>query len=285
MSTITLEHVSYAYNPNTPLEKEALRDVSVTVSDGKLTGLIGHTGSGKSTFAQLLNGLLRPTSGRILLDGEDIWAEPKKISRIRHRVGMVFQYPEHQLFEETVYKDIAYGPRNMGKKDAELDTLVRSSAAFVGLSEDVLEKSPFELSGGQQRRVAIAGVLAMNPDVLVLDEPAAGLDPRGREEILGKIRAYQKSQGKTVILISHSMEDMARYSDELIVLKDSSLLVCGSVDEVFRRAEMISSAGLRLPQVTRILLALGQNGVTVDTAQYTVDAAVKYLVDRRRELC
>ena len=285
MSTITLENVSYAYSPNTPLEKEALRDICVTVSDGKLTGLIGHTGSGKSTFAQLLNGLLRPTSGRILLDGEDIWAEPKKISRIRHRVGMVFQYPEHQLFEETVYKDIAYGPRNMGKKDAELDALVRSSAAFVGIGEDILQKSPFELSGGQQRRVAIAGVFAMDPDVLVLDEPAAGLDPKGRDEILGRIRSYQKAQNKTVLLISHSMEDMARYSDELIVLKDSTLLAHGTVDEVFCKAEIIGSAGLRMPQVTRVMLALKQKGIEVDTARYTVDAAVKYFIDRRRDLC
>lgn len=285
MSSIVLEHVSYAYSPKTPLEKEALRDICVTVSDGKLTGLIGHTGSGKSTFAQLLNGLIRPTSGRVLLDGEDIWAEPKKISRIRHRVGMVFQYPEHQLFEETVYKDIAYGPRNMGKREDELDALVRLSAAFVGLREDVLDKSPFELSGGQQRRVAIAGVFAMDPDVLVLDEPAAGLDPKGRDEILGKIREYQIKQKKTVILISHSMEDMARYSDEIIVLKEAELLVHGTVDEVFRRAEAIGSAGLRLPQVTRVMLALRQRGIEVDTDCYTVDAAVKYLVDRRQKLC
>ncbi|HCG36444.1 MAG TPA: energy-coupling factor transporter ATPase [Clostridiales bacterium] len=285
MISITLEHVSYAYSPNTPLEKEALRDVSVTITGGKITGLIGHTGSGKSTFAQMLNGLLRPTSGKIFLGNQDIWAEPKKISQIRYRVGMVFQYPEHQLFEETVYKDIAYGPINMGKQGKELDFLIRSAAEFVGLSEELLDKSPFELSGGQQRRVAIAGVLAMDPEVLVLDEPAAGLDPRGRDEILGNIRTYQQTKSKTVILISHSMEDMARYSDELIVLKDSTLLLKGSLKEVFQQADIIKDAGLRLPQVTRVMLALKKKGLDVDTSVYTVEDAFKRLTDRRRSSC
>ncbi|HBE13990.1 MAG TPA: energy-coupling factor transporter ATPase [Clostridiales bacterium] len=285
MISITLEHVSYAYSPNTPLEKEALRDVSVTITGGKITGLIGLTGSGKSTFAQMLNGLLRPTSGKIFLGNQDIWAEPKKISQIRYRVGMVFQYPEHQLFEETVYKDIAYGPINMGKQGKELDFLIRSAAEFVGLSEELLDKSPFELSGGQQRRVAIAGVLAMDPEVLVLDEPAAGLDPRGRDEILGNIRTYQQTKSKTVILISHSMEDMARYSDELIVLKDSTLLLKGSLKEVFQQADIIKDAGLRLPQVTRVMLALKKKGLDVDTSVYTVEDAFKRLTDRRRSSC
>ncbi len=285
MISITLEHVSYAYSPNTPLEKEALRDVSVTITGGKITGLIGHTGSGKSTFAQMLNGLLRPTSGKIFLGNQDIWAEPKKISQIRYRVGMVFQYPEHQLFEETVYKDIAYGPINMGKQGKELDFLIRSAAEFVGLSEELLDKSPFELSGGQQRRVAIAGVRAMDPEVLVLDEPAAGLDPRGRDEILGNIRTYQQTKSKTVILISHSMEDMARYSDELIVLKDSTLLLKGSLKEVFQQADIIKDAGLRLPQVTRVMLALKKKGLDVDTSVYTVEDAFKRLTDRRRSSC
>jgi len=256
MSKIELENISYIYSRGTPFEKAALKNVDLSFSEGKITGLIGHTGSGKSTLVQMLNGILKPTEGRVLIDGVDIWAEPKKIGNIRHKVGLVFQYPEYQLFEETVYKDIAFGPANMKLSPEEIDTRVRDSIMFTGLSEEILEKSPFELSGGQKRRVAIAGVMAMRPDVLILDEPAAGLDPMGREEILGGIWSYQRKAGNTVIIVSHSMEDMARYSDEIVVMSGAEVFMKGECREVFRQADKLCSVGLDIPQITTLMLKL-----------------------------
>ena len=273
MTDIKLENISYVYSPNTPFRKEALDNINITFKGGKLTGLIGHTGSGKSTLAQLLNGLLKPTSGKVYLGDTDIWSNPKEIGKIRYKVGLVFQYPEYQLFEETVYADIAYGPRNMGLDGDELNKTVRDAADFVGLDAALLDKSPFELSGGQKRRVALAGVIAMNPEVLVLDEPAAGLDPRGRGEILDRIRNYQKTKNNSVILISHSMEDISEYADEIVVLKNSKILSCGTVDEVFRDAELIQNNGLAIPKITELMLELKKRGIPVKDGIYTVSEA------------
>ncbi len=261
MSALSLSHVSYRYGIGTPFEHLALDDVSLTFTEGLITGLVGHTGSGKSTLAMLLNGLEKPTEGSVLLDGKSIWEKGTNLRALRFRVGLVFQYPEYQLFEETVEKDIAFGPKNMGKSEEETAALVRRAAEFTGIGEEMLQKSPFELSGGERRRVAIAGVLAMDPDVLVLDEPAAGLDPKGREDILGGVRAWQRSKEKTVILISHSMEDMARYADELVVLKNARLLIQDKTKAVFCRPDLIEEAGLRLPQITRITEALSRFGL------------------------
>ena len=241
---IRIEHLTHTYSAGTPFQRSAVEDVSLDIMPGEFLGIIGHTGSGKSTLIQHLNGLLRPTQGRILLDGKDIWAEPKKIRQVRFQVGLVFQYPEYQLFEETVYKDIAYGPGNMGLDRDEIDRRVRESAALVGLTEDQLEKSPFELSGGQKRRVAIAGVIAMEPKVLILDEPTAGLDPRGREAILAQIRAYHQKRGTTVILVSHSMEEIACNVDRILVLRGSHVYMDGTPRQVFRRASDLEEVGL-----------------------------------------
>ncbi|MBR5459695.1 MAG: energy-coupling factor transporter ATPase [Clostridia bacterium] len=271
MGILTLENVSYVYSPSTPFEKEALHDVNIDFTEGKITGIIGHTGSGKSTVAQLLNGLLKPASGKVLLDGCDIFDPSVKLSDVRFRVGLVFQYPEYQLFEETVFRDIAFGPTNMGLDEAEIKRRVIESARFAGLDEELLGRSPFELSGGQKRRAAIAGVMAMEPEVIVLDEPAAGLDPRGRDEILSGIRRYRDEKGNTVILISHSMEDMALYSDELVVMSRGTVLVSGTVDEVFRQSALIEESGLTLPQITRVFDRLRADGVNIRDGVYTVE--------------
>ena len=231
--SLTLENIGVVYGENTPFRHTALKDISIAFPKGKVTGIIGHTGSGKSTLAMLLNGLLKPTSGRVLLDGEDIWAKPKEIRSVRFRVGLVFQYPEYQLFDETVRADIAFGPKNMGLSAEECDSRVARAASFCGVDEKMLARSPFELSGGQKRRAAIAGVLAMDPEVLVLDEPAAGLDPRGREEILGGLMDYQKQRQSTMLIISHSMEDIAKYADSILVLKEGEVFLFGTVEEVF----------------------------------------------------
>lgn len=277
MSELKLEHVSYLYSEGTPFEKCALDDISLTIEDGSFIGIIGHTGSGKSTLVQHLNGLVRPSAGRVLLDGKDIWEEPKKIRAIRFRVGLVFQYPEYQLFEETVYKDIAFGPKNMGLSEGEIDVSVREAARFVGLSEDYFEKSPFDLSGGEKRRAAIAGVIAMRPDILVLDEPTAGLDPHGRDVILAQIREYKRQTGKTVILVSHSMEDIAQNVEKVLVMNKGKIAMFEPVEEVFSRAAELMEIGLDVPQVTRVFLALRKKGIPVDTNVYTVSGAEQRL--------
>ncbi len=284
---ISLENVTYRYSIGTPFEKAALKDVSLGFEGGIITGLMGHTGSGKSTIAQLLNGLLKPTEGRVLLDGQDIWEDPKKIGAVRFRVGLVFQYPEYQLFEETVARDIAYGPHNMGLTEEEIERRVIEAARFTGITADLFEKSPFELSGGQKRRVAIAGVMAMDPEILVLDEPAAGLDPMGRAEILGGIRAYQREKKNTIIIISHSMEDMAMYADKLMVLDHGRVSRYGDAHEVFSHAEELKSVGLSRPQITKFIMELQAAGIPVEGGIYSVEAAYREVVrvfeEKRRE--
>lgn len=270
---IRLENVSYIYSPDTPFRKVALDDVSLTIRGGRITGLMGHTGSGKSTLVQLLNGLNKPTSGKVFVGGDEIWADPKKVSSFAFRVGLVFQYPEYQLFEETVRKDIAFGPGNMGLDEQEIARRVADSARFCGIADELLDKSPFDLSGGQKRRVAIAGVMAMEPEVLVLDEPAAGLDPRGREEILGGIRSYQRRRGSSVVIVSHSMEDMARYSDEIIVMDHAKVKMRGTTREIFERADELVSVGLDVPQITEVMNLLRSRGLPVRNGIYTVDDA------------
>ena len=269
---LQIEHLTHTYSAGTPFQRSAVDDMNLSMMDGEFLGIIGHTGSGKSTLIQHLNGLLKPTSGRILLQGRDIWADPKKIRDVRFQVGLVFQYPEYQLFEETVYKDIAFGPKNMGLDEADIDRRVRDAAAFVGLTEAMLDKSPFELSGGQKRRVAIAGVIAMEPKVLVLDEPTAGLDPRGRNDILARIQDYHRAKNASVVLVSHSMEEIARNVDRIVVLSDSHVFMEGTPRQVFARADELEQVGLDIPQVTKVALALRRRGLPVDTAVYTVEA-------------
>ena len=279
---IKIENLTHTYGIGTPFERSAVKDMNLSVFRGELLGLIGHTGSGKSTLIQHLNGLLKPTSGRVLLNGKDIWAEPKKIRDVRFRVGLVFQYPEYQLFEETVYRDIAFGPKNMGLSGEALDRRIREAARFAGLSEDKLEQSPFALSGGQKRRVAIAGVIAMEPEVLVLDEPSAGLDPRGREELLEHIRAYHQERGNTVVLVSHSMEEIARYADRIAVLAGGNVLMTGTPREVFSHGSALMKAGLDVPQVTRVAMELRKRGLPIDPAVYTVEELRDALLSLRK---
>ena len=269
---LEIQNLSHIYSPDTPFEHPALTNVDLTIGRGEFVGLIGHTGSGKSTLVQHMNGLLKPTSGRVLFDGRDIWEDAKFTRQIRFHVGLVMQYPEYQLFEETVYTDIAFGPKNMGLDEEDIDRRVRSAAAFVGLTEAMLDKSPFELSGGQKRRVAIAGVIAMEPKVLVLDEPTAGLDPRGRDDILARIQDYHRAKHASVVLVSHSMEEIARNVDRIVVLSDSHVLMEGAPRQVFARAHELEQVGLDIPQVTKVALALRQRGLPVDTAVYTVEA-------------
>ncbi len=273
MSQIELENVSFTYGGDTSYEKKALDGVSVTFRSGIITGLIGHTGSGKSTLVQLLNGLLKPQSGRVLLDGKDIWADPKRIRNVRFKVGLVMQYPEYQLFDETVRSDIAFGPRNMGMTPEETEAAVEEAARFTGLDRSLLDKSPFDLSGGQKRRAALAGVIAMHPGVLVLDEPAAGLDPGGRREILGRIREFCDSSGTTVIIVSHSMEDMAMYCDCVTVMSDGHIAFSGTPAQVFSRSEELFSLGLDVPQITRVAAALERRGIDIGRDIYTVKFA------------
>ena len=251
---LELKNLSYVYGTGTPFEKTAVNNLSLSIEKGEFIGIMGHTGSGKSTLVQMLNGLMKPTSGQVLLDGEDIWANPKDIRKIRFKVGMVFQYPEYQLFEETVAKDIAFGPTNMGKSGAELEKAVNDAARFTGLKDELLEKSPFDLSGGEKRRAAIAGVIAMNPEVLVLDEPTAGLDPMGRDVLLSQIVQYHKERKNTVILVSHSMEDIARVADKIIVMNKSNLVMFDKTKEVFSKGRELEKIGLRVPQITKIML-------------------------------
>ena len=278
MSILELKNICYTYGVGTPFEKKAVNDVSFSVNKGELIGIIGHTGSGKSTLVQMLNGLMKPTSGQVLLDGVDIWDKPKEIRKIRFKVGMVFQYPEYQLFEETVYKDIAFGPTNKGLSAEEIDKEVRRAARFTGLKDELLDKSPFDLSGGEKRRAAIAGVIAMDPDVLVLDEPTAGLDPMGRDVLLSQIVRYHKERQNTVLLVSHSMEDIARVADRIVVMNKSKLVMFDETQKVFERGDELEKIGLRIPQITKIMSQLRKRGVDVPEGILTVDSAVDYLL-------
>ena len=266
-------NLNYIYSVGTPFEHKALDNISFSVERGEFIGIIGHTGSGKSTLMQQLNGLLKPTSGQVLLDGEDIWSDKKLTRQARFRVGLVFQYPEYQLFEETVYRDIAFGPKNMGLYEKEIDRRVREAAGFVGLTPEQLEVSPFDLSGGQKRRVAIAGVIAMEPEVLILDEPTAGLDPVGRAEILGNIEAYRRARNATIMMVSHSMEDVARLTDRLLVMNGSKLAMDAAPAQVFSHAEELVQMGLNIPQVTQVFLNLKKLGLDVANV-YTIEQAV-----------
>ena len=269
---LEVKNLTYIYSAGTPFEHKALDDISFSVERGEFIGIIGHTGSGKSTLMQQLNGLLKPTSGTVLLDGQDIWSDKKLTRQARFRVGLVFQYPEYQLFEETVYKDIAFGSKNMGLSPEEVDRRVREAAGFVGLTEQQLEVSPFDLSGGQKRRVAIAGVIAMEPEVLILDEPTAGLDPVGRSEILGNIQSYRKAKNATIMMVSHSMEDVARLTDRLLVMNGSELAMDAQPAQVFTHAEELTQMGLNIPQVTQVFLELKKLGLDVKNV-YTIEQA------------
>ena len=272
---IRVEHLKYVYNAGMPDETAALDDVSFSIEEGDFVGIIGSTGSGKSTLISHFNGLNRPTSGKIIVDGKDMWAEGSDLRSFRFLVGLVFQYPEYQLFEETCAKDIAFGPKNMGLDNAEIARRVKEAAAFTGLSDDLLQRSPFELSGGQKRRVAIAGVMAMEPRILVLDEPAAGLDPEGRDTILSQIRAYHEKTGITVVLVSHSMEDIAKYANRVLVMSHAKVAMYDTVEKVFARAPELLELGLSVPQVTQIFLKLREKGLDIPIDVYTVPYAVK----------
>lgn len=281
MPILETQGLTYVYSPGTPFEKTAVDHVDISIEKGEMIGVMGHTGSGKSTLIQHFNGLLRPTSGKVLLNGRDIWADKTKIRDVRFQVGLVFQYPEYQLFEETVFKDIAFGPKNMGLDDAEIKRRVLDTAHDIGLSEDLMERSPFELSGGQKRRVAIAGVMAMEPEVLILDEPTAGLDPAGRDLILSHIKAYHKRTGNTTLIVSHSMEDIATFADKILVMNDSRLFCYDDTEKVFARSEEISAIGLDVPQITRVFDRLKKRGIDFGKEVYTVgyarDLLLKYL--------
>ena len=273
---LEIKNLNHVYSAGTPFEHKALDNMNFSVERGEFIGIIGHTGSGKSTLMQHLNGLLKPTSGSVLLDGKDIWSDKKLTRQARFRVGLVFQYPEYQLFEETVYKDIAFGPKNMGLAKDEIDRRVREAAGFVGLTEAQLQVSPFDLSGGQKRRVAIAGVIAMEPEVLILDEPTAGLDPEGREDVLQNIESYRKAKNATIMMVSHSMNDVARLADRLLVMCDAHLAMDGTPDEVFEHAQELLEMGLDIPEITRVFLRLQQMGIPVNQV-YTIDQAVAEL--------
>lgn len=275
MAVIKTEALTYTYSLGTPFEKTAVNNVSIEIEEGVMTGIIGHTGSGKSTLIQHLNGLLKPTSGRVIIDGEDIWSRDIRLRDIRFKVGLVFQYPEYQIFEETVYKDIAFGPKNMGLSESEIDTRVRETAELVGIAPELLKKSPFELSGGQKRRVAIAGVMAMRPKVLILDEPTAGLDPSGRETVFAMINKYHRESGSTVLLVSHSMEDVARFAEKILVMNNGEVFCYDTPPQVFRRAEEIERIGLSVPQITKVFSLLRRKGIDIRGDVYTVDFALK----------
>ena len=276
---IKVENVSYLYSKGTPFQKVALDNVSIGFEKGKITGLIGHTGSGKSTLVSLLNGLSKPTEGKVFLNGTDIWEKPKEIAKIRFKVGVVMQYPEYQLFEDTVWSDIGFGPRNQGLDDEEVKARTLDAIKFTGIGPDLLEKSPFDLSGGQKRRVAIAGIIAMRPDVLVLDEPAAGLDPRGRREILGGLRKLVDETGTTIILVSHSMEDMAHYCDNVVVMNKSRVYASGSVSEVFSLGSELASIGLDVPMVSKVADELIRRGIPLKGTLYTVEGVKNAIIE------
>lgn len=278
MAILKTEELTYVYSQGTPFEKTAVDHVDLEIEEGEMIGVMGHTGSGKSTLIQHFNGLLRPTSGRILLDGEDIWEKKENIRNVRFKVGLVFQYPEHQIFEETVFKDIAFGPKNMGLDEKEISRRVHETTESIGLSEELLERSPFELSGGQKRRVAIAGVMAMEPRILILDEPTAGLDPAGRDKILGLIKDYHKKTKKTILIVSHSMEDIAGFADKILVMNKSRLFCFDETKKVFGRAEEIEKIGLDVPQITKVFGSLKRSGLDFGKEVYTVGYAKELLV-------
>lgn len=278
MPILETQNLTYTYGIGTPFELTALQDVSLTVEKGEMIGIIGHTGSGKSTLVQHFNGLFKPQSGKVLLNGTDIWENKKTVREARFKVGLCFQYPEYQLFESTIYRDIAFGPKNMGVPENEIDKRVHSAASFVGLDESLLEKSPFELSGGMKRRAAIAGVIALEPDVLILDEPTAGLDPLGRETVLKMISSYRNQTGKTVIIVSHSMDDVARFADRVLVMNSSKIDLFDTVENVYSDAERLFSLGLGVPQVTKIFIELKNRGIDVKTNIFTVEQAEKELL-------
>jgi len=271
-SIIRVENLTHTYGEGTPFQRDAVSGVSFNIYKGEFLGVIGHTGSGKSTLIQHLNALLKPTDGHIYFHDKDIWADPKKIRNVRFKIGLVFQYPEYQLFEETVRKDIAFGPKNMGLSEEEINERVEEAAAFAGLTPDLLDKSPFELSGGQKRRVAIAGVIAMRPEVLILDEPSAGLDPAGRSAMLKNIREYHEATGSTVVLVSHSMDEIAENVERILVLANAGVVMAGTPHEVFSRSEELEAVGLSVPQVTKVAMELRKRGVEIDGAVYTVEA-------------
>ena len=279
---LQVKDLTHTYGAGTPFQRSAVEHMSFDVNEGEFLGIIGHTGSGKSTLITHMNGLNKPTGGKIYIDGRDLWADPEKIRDFRFLTGLVFQYPEYQLFEETCYKDIAFGPKNMGLDEAEVDRRVHEAADFVGLDPALLERSPFELSGGQKRRVAVAGVMAMKPRILVLDEPAAGLDPEGRDDILSEVKEYHKKTGTTVLLVSHSMEDIAKYANRVLVMSNKKIAMYDTVEKIFARAPELLELGLSVPQVTKIFLKLREMGVDVPADVYTVPYAVKTLLEAKR---
>lgn len=283
MAILKTENLTYQYSIGTPFEKTAVDHVNLEIEEGAFVGIIGHTGSGKSTLIQHFNGLIRPTSGKIYLDGTDIWADKTNIRQVRFQVGLVFQYPEYQIFEDTVYKDIAFGPRNMGLSEAEIRERVEETAALVGLTQAQLNQSPFDLSGGQKRRVAIAGVMALRPKVLILDEPTAGLDPKGREDILREIRRYHKETGRTVLLVSHSMEDMANCAEKILVMNAGKVFCYDTVENVFRQAKALQEIGLAVPQITRVCMQLREQGIPLSDDIYTVEAAYQQILQLYRQ--
>ena len=278
MPILSTENLCYLYSPNTPFEIAAINKVNVSFEKGDFIGIIGHTGSGKSTLIQHFNGLLKPTSGKVYLNGVDIWSDKVKIRDVRFKVGLCFQYPEYQLFEDTVYKDISFGPKNMGLDEEEIDSRVRRAAEYVGLQKELLPKSPFDLSGGEKRRAAIAGVMAMDPEILILDEPTAGLDPRGKDIVLKMLRDFQRQTGRTVIIVSHSMEDVAKIAEKVLVMNHSNVQMFGSVDEVFSHGEELMKMGLDVPQVTRIFMGLRKKGIGVKPNVYTLDSAKREIM-------
>lgn len=283
MAILKTEELTYQYSIGTPFEKTAVDHVSLEIEEGAFVGIIGHTGSGKSTLIQHFNGLIRPTSGKVYLDGQDIWADKANIRQVRFQVGLVFQYPEYQIFEDTVYKDIAFGPKNMGLSESEIKERVEETAALVGLTKEQLKQSPFDLSGGQKRRVAIAGVMALRPKVLILDEPTAGLDPKGREDILREIRRYHKETGRTVLLVSHSMEDMANCAEKILVMNAGTVFCYDTVENVFRQAKALQEIGLAVPQITRVCMQLREKGIPIRDDIYTVESAYQQILQLYRQ--
>ena len=278
MTVLKTEELTYQYSIGTPFEKTAVDHVNLEIEEGAFVGIIGHTGTGKSTLIQHFNGLIRPTSGKVYLDGQDIWGNKANIRQVRFQVGLVFQYPEYQIFEDTVYKDIAFGPKNMGLSESEIKERVEETAALVGLTAEQLKQSPFDLSGGQKRRVAIAGVMALRPKVLILDEPTAGLDPKGREDILREIRRYHKETGRTVLLVSHSMEDMANCAEKILVMNAGTVFCYDTVENVFRQAKALQEIGLAVPQITRVCMQLWEKGIPLRDDIYTVEAAYQQIL-------